>query len=207
MFDVCIALWAPGKRISCTQIKLARSQWLSCCSLRWCFLQFALYSYLAWWTPWAVLCIYDYIIINIYIYVYISIRFTTDIIYYSHVLPQWQLFQCDFVLRGILAGDFIDFASGFIRWTALSGSGTVKAAAWEGLHFWGFPDRHESREHPKKKKTSNVGHVQRREPLFLGNYLNLRNTQHWEWIKQSLKFDIYQCIMNGRKVSIHSQHM
>jgi len=56
------------------------------------------------------------------------------------------------VLRGILAGDFIDFASGFIRWTALSGSGTVKAAAWEGLHFWGFPDRHESREHPKKKK-------------------------------------------------------
>jgi hypothetical protein len=93
-------------------------------------------------------------------------------------LPQWQLFQCDFVLRGILAGDFIDFASGFIRWTALSGSGTVKAAAWEGLRFWGFPDRHGSREHPKK--TSNVGHVQRREPLFLGNYLNLRNTQHWE---------------------------
>jgi hypothetical protein len=148
MFDVCIALWAPRKRISCTQIKLARSQWPSCCSLRWCFLELALYSYLAWWTPWAVLCIYDYIII--YICIYISIRFTTDIIYYSHVLPQWQLFQCDFVLRGILAGDFIDFASGFIRWTALSGSGTVKAAAWEGLRFWGFPDRHGSREHPKK---------------------------------------------------------
>ena len=141
MFDVCIALWAPGKRISCTQIKLAWSQWLICCSLRWCFLQLALYSYLAWWTPWAVLCIYDYI--NIYICIYISIRFTTDVIYYSHVLPQWQLFQCDFVLRGILAGDFIDFASGFIRWTALSGSGTVKAAAWEGLRFWGFPARHD----------------------------------------------------------------
>ena len=90
--------------------------------------------------------LYNYI----YICIYISIRFTTDIIYYSHVLPQWQLFQCDFVLRGILAGDFIDFASGFIRWTALSGSGTVKAAAWEGLRFWGFPDRHGSREHPKK---------------------------------------------------------
>ena len=60
--------------------------------------------------------------------------------------------ECDFVLRCILAGDFIDFASGFIRWTALSGSGTVKAAAWEGLR-WGFPDRHGtygSREHPKK---------------------------------------------------------
>ena len=193
MFDVCIALWAPGKRISCTQIKLAWSQWLICCSLRWCFLQLALYSYLAWWTPWAVLCIYDYI--NIYICIYISIRFTTDVIYYSHVLPQWQLFQCDFVLRGILAGDFIDFASGFIRWTALSGSGTVSQGRGLGRpSLLGFSG----------SSWSNVGHVQRREPLFLGNYLNLRNNTGNESNNLWNLISINVLWMGGRWAFIHS---